>query len=95
MVIHESITQPIQTLGAAENSSFPRMGNHDDEYLSLKITLFSQTQCLMGKFYMGILVSSKKTDKNSVEESEDFFPLLWEQWKTPSVWWKVSVNLCK
>ena len=24
---------------------------------------------------MGILVSSKKTDKNSVEESEDFFSL--------------------
>ena len=39
--------------------------------------------------------SRKKTNKNSVEESEDFFPLLWEQWKTPSVWWKVSVNLCK
>lgn len=73
MVINESITQPIQTLGATENSSSPRMGNHDDEHLSLRISLFSQTQCLMRKFYMGILVSSKKTDRNSVEEREDFF----------------------
>ena len=75
MVINESITQPIQTLGATENSSSPRMGNHDDEHLSLRISLFSQTQCLIRKFYMGILVSSKKTDRNSVEEREAFSPL--------------------
>lgn len=75
MVINESITQPIQTLGATENSSSPRMGNYDDEHLSLRISLFSQTQCLIRKFYMGILVSSKKTDRNSVEEREAFSPL--------------------
>lgn len=75
MVINESITQPIQTLGATENSSSPRMGNHDDEHLSLRISIFSQTQCLIRKFYMGILVSSKKTDRNSVEEREAFSPL--------------------
>lgn len=73
MVINESITQPIQPLGATESSSSPRMGNHDDEHLLLGISLFSQTQCLMRKFYIGILVSSKKSDRDSVEEREDFF----------------------
>ena len=49
------------------------MGNHDDEHLLLGISLFSQTQYLMRKFYIGILVSSKKSDRDSVEEREDFF----------------------